>query len=116
MEQGFEYSRRREFSMMLKNLVAASGKTQKEICKDLGIPLSSFNSWIQLRAFPRDSYVKKLESYFGVDFRTLHLEFMANCFELSDLLERNVVTINGYELNARDKKKLYKLAELMFME
>lgn len=57
---------RRIFSKNLNRYISNSGKQQKEVAKDLGIPNTTFNSWCTGRIVPRMGKVQMIADYFGV--------------------------------------------------
>lgn len=57
---------RRIFSKNLNRYISNSGKQQKEVAKDLGIPNTTFNSWCVGRIMPRMGKVQMIADYFGI--------------------------------------------------
>ena len=54
---------------MAKNLsyfIEKSGKTQKEICEDLGFARTTFNEWVKGKKYPRIDKIEIMADYFGV--------------------------------------------------
>lgn len=41
-------------------------KSQKDVCRDLGIHEATFNDWVNGRSYPRIDKIEKLAKYFGV--------------------------------------------------
>lgn len=64
------------FAENLTRYVECSGKTQKEIAEDLGVPYSTFNEWTKGKKYPRMDKVELLANYFSI--------------KKSDLIERKV--------------------------
>lgn len=54
------------FSRNLKRYIENSGKTQKEIAKDIGVSTGTFCDWTRGRLYPRMDKVQKLADYFGI--------------------------------------------------
>ena len=54
------------FSKNLKHYVMASGKTQKEVAKDLGYTYTTFNAWIRGTAIPNAAKIQTIADYFGI--------------------------------------------------
>lgn len=54
------------FSANLNRYIKKSGKTQKQISKDLGINPQTVNSWCRGIALPRMGKVQMLADYFGI--------------------------------------------------
>ena len=42
------------------------GKTQKEICKDLGFKEMTFSDWVNAKTYPRIDKIEKIANYFHV--------------------------------------------------
>ena len=42
------------------------GKTQKEICKDLGVKEMTFSDWVNAKTYPRIDKIEKIANYFHV--------------------------------------------------
>lgn len=58
---------RKIFLKNLLNYVNASGKTQKEIAKAIGVSPQTFNTWCQGVAIPRIDKVQMLADYFRIN-------------------------------------------------
>lgn len=54
------------FANNLKYYVNKSGKMQKEIAKDLNVPVQTFNSWCKGVCIPRMDKVQQLADYFKI--------------------------------------------------
>lgn len=55
--------------VMAKNIrwyLMSNEKTQKEICKDLGIKETTFSDWMNAKTYPRIDKVEKMANYFGI--------------------------------------------------
>ena len=74
-----------------------SGKTQKEVAKDINVSPQTFNTWCQGIALPRMGKVQKLADYFGVN--------------KSDLIEEKEDTVDETYYFNEDAREL---AEFMF--
>lgn len=57
---------RKIFAQNLKYYVANSGKMQKEIAKDLDVPLQTFNGWCNGVSIPNMGKVQKIADYFKI--------------------------------------------------
>ena len=55
------------FSRNLKRYLQISGKTQKEVAKDVGVSTGTFCDWVKGRSYPRMDKVQLLAEYFGVN-------------------------------------------------
>lgn len=51
----------------IKFYLNKSGKTQKEICKDLGIAETTFSGWVRAVTYPRIDKIEKMANYFGIE-------------------------------------------------
>lgn len=58
---------RRVFGMNLSYYIARSGKQQKEIAKDLGFPVTTFNTWCRGKIMPKMGKVQAIADYFGIE-------------------------------------------------
>lgn len=54
------------FAQNLTHYVRASGKMQKDIAKELGYPLQTFNGWCKGVSFPSMDKVQKIADYFHI--------------------------------------------------
>jgi len=54
------------FAANLKKYVELSGKSRREICKDLDINYYTFSDWINGRKYARMDKVELLANYFGI--------------------------------------------------
>lgn len=52
------------FAKNLKRYINASGKDRKDIAADIGVPLSTFNEWVNGRKYPRIDKIEILSNYF----------------------------------------------------
>lgn len=59
-----EQEQREIISRNIKERCRLSGKTQKDVAKDLGLPYSTLNSWVRARSTPQVSMIQKLADYF----------------------------------------------------
>lgn len=57
---------KRIFSINLNRYINRSGKTQKEIAKELGFLPSTFNTWCTGAAFPSTGKLQALADYFNI--------------------------------------------------
>lgn len=48
----------------LKRYIDASGKERKDIAADLGVPISTFNEWVNGRKYPRIDKIEIMAHYF----------------------------------------------------
>lgn len=61
-----DIEQKKVFSRNLNNLLALSGKTQREVADSINVLPSTFNTWCQGVALPRMGKVQLLADYFGV--------------------------------------------------
>ena len=54
------------FARNLNHYIAESGKTQKEIAKDLGFHPSTFNTWCVGKISPSSGKIQRIADYFGI--------------------------------------------------
>lgn len=54
------------FSRNLTHYINESGKMQKDIAKDLGVPIQTFNGWCKEVSIPNMGKVQKLADYFHI--------------------------------------------------
>lgn len=54
------------FSYNLRQFIADSGKTQKEIADAVGVSAPTLNEWASGKKFPRIDKIQRLADYFGV--------------------------------------------------
>lgn len=62
------------FVKRLRHYIELSGKQQKEIAKDLNIPVATFNNWCTGRIMPRIGGIDMLAKYFDVPRSDLLIE------------------------------------------
>lgn len=53
-------------ALNIRNLLTVSGKSQKELCRDLGFRESTFSDWINAKTYPRIDKIEIMANYFGV--------------------------------------------------
>lgn len=89
------------FSRNLNNMLASSGKTQKDVAEALNILPTTFNTWCTGTALPRMGKLQLLADYFGV--------------QKSELLEDASATSPAPELTPDEEEllKAYRLLDLM---
>lgn len=66
---------RLHFGANLGRLIAESGKSQAEICKELAIHGTQLNRFLQSQSFPRPDVLQAICVFFGVDARILTTDF-----------------------------------------
>lgn len=89
------------FTKNLNSYIEASGKTQLEISKSIGVSPQTFNTWCKGIAIPRMGKVQALADYFGIN--------------KSDLIEEKNESDTSYYLNDETKKiaqEIYENKEL----
>ena len=62
-----EEAQKRIFSKNLNSYIEASGKTQLEIAKSIGVSPQTFNTWCKGIAIPRMGKVQALADYFHIN-------------------------------------------------
>ena len=70
------------------------GKTQKEICKDLGFKEMTFSDWVNAKTYPRIDKIEKMANYFHVQKADL-VEEKRKPLKNSVPIERRMVPIIG---------------------
>lgn len=70
------------------------GKTQKEICKDLGFKEMTFSDWVNAKTYPRIDKIEKMANYFHVQKADL-VEEKRNPLKNIVPIERRMVPIIG---------------------
>lgn len=78
------------FTKNLNSYINASGKTQLEISKHIGVSPQTFNTWCKGIAIPRMGKVQALADYFGIN--------------KSDLLEEKTESDDSYYINEETRK------------
>ena len=75
----------------LKRLAYNSGKTQKEIAKDLGVNQSTLACWMNGIRTPKMPKIDMLADYFGVTRDEIMLPFGMVPLESFSAFERNII-------------------------
>ena len=75
----------------LKRLAYNSGKQQKEIANELGIPQSTLNTWMNGYRIPKIESVDMLAEYFGVTRNEIMLPYGMVPLETISAFERNII-------------------------
>ena len=97
------------FSRNLTHYVNASGKMQKDIAKDLGVPIQTFNGWCKEVSIPSMGKVQKLADYFHIG-KTDLLDTKTD-YSLS-FSDEEVVIIEGYrQLNDSQKDLIKRMVD-----
>ncbi len=60
----------------IRRYLLLTGKTQKEVCKDLGIKEMTFSDWVNAKTYPRIDKIEKLANYFHVQKADLVEEYV----------------------------------------
>ena len=63
-----ENNRYTEFGIKLKNLLKEKGISQLQFSKEIDVPFSTVNSWVNGKAYPRLPQLTRLEEYFDTRF------------------------------------------------
>lgn len=50
----------------IKKYLEITGKTQKDVCKELGFKESTFSDWLNAKVYPRIDKIEILANYFGI--------------------------------------------------
>lgn len=104
----------------IKRLLALSGKTQKQMCKDLGFKESTFSDWVNAKTYPRIDKIELMATYFEVTKGDLvessTPETKKVPKELKKLLEDEEIALNGRMMSAEDKEKMMRIIEAAFYE
>lgn len=106
----------------IKKFLAASEKTQKELCQSLGFRESTFSDWVNAKTYPRIDKIEMMANYFGITKADL-VEGSPNSQpakkvpkDLKKILEDEEVTLNGRMMSAEDKEKMMRIIEAAFYE
>ena len=59
----------------IRRYLMLTGKTQKEVCKDLGIKEMTFSDWVNAKTYPRIDKIEKLSNYFHIQKADLVEEY-----------------------------------------
>ena len=100
------------FSSNLKKLMELKNINQTEICKDLGLPFTTFNAWYTGYAYPRIDKIELLANYFGV----LKSDLIENKTEETLTLKNELIKMleEKYEtMTDEDKKQLIDFADYL---
>lgn len=90
---------RETMSKNLKFYIDKSGKTQKEISDDTGLPASSLNDWVKGKNYPRIDKIEMLANYFGILKSDLIEEKSADHKEMQ---KNNDIIVNAVNRMRRD--------------
>lgn len=94
------------FSKNLKKYVRKSGKTAKQICRDLNIPYQKYKEWISPNSvhMPHTNTIVALANYFGVQYADLLADDATN--PIQDKQTQNILKqIEQMEKQAMRTKK-----------
>lgn len=61
-----EEEQRKIFSKKINYYIYQSGKTQKEVAKDLGFSPTTFNTWCMGKILPKTGKIQAIADYFGI--------------------------------------------------
>lgn len=61
-----EQEQRRIFSKNLNRYIYESGKQQKEVAKDLGFSVTTFNTWCRGKILPSMGKIQRIADYFRI--------------------------------------------------
>ena len=104
----------------IKRLLALSGQTQKQMCKDLDFKESTFSDWVNAKTYPRIDKIELMANYFGVSKADLVESPTPQTKkvpkDLKKILEDEEVTLNGRMMSDEDKEKMMRLIEAAFYE
>lgn len=101
------------FMRNLNHYIAASGKTQKQIAKDLDISPQLLNSWSKGVAMPRMDRVQRLANYFKVYVSDLIEDHL---FDIKIKTEAEIICEKVYKLNQAQLKHLNAYVDLLLSE
>lgn len=66
-----DFEQKKIISYNLQGLIIYSGKDQKEIAIDLDVNPPTFNQWVNGKAIPSVSMLKRIATYFGITLSQL---------------------------------------------
>lgn len=103
-----EEAQKRIFTKRLNSYVNASGKTQLEIAKSIGVSPQTFNTWCKGVAIPRMSKLQALADYFSINKSDLIENIPEN--EHKKIFSKNL----RYYMNKYNKKQSDLINDLGF--
>ena len=75
---------RKKFAYNLKMNIARSGKSQKDVARDLGFNQTTFNTWCVGKILPSLGKIQKIADYFGIGKSELLGEAEPHRFHFDD--------------------------------
>lgn len=54
------------FAKNLRHYMELHGKTQTDLCRDLGFKISTFSDWVNANSYPRIDKIEMIANYFGI--------------------------------------------------
>jgi transcriptional regulator with XRE-family HTH domain len=74
----------------IKFYMRKAEKTQKEICKDLGIAETTFSGWVRAVTYPRIDKIELMANYFGIEKSDLVEDKQSSTPTLNNRDERDI--------------------------
>ena len=94
------------FAKNLAYYLSISGKEQKEIAEDIGVPTSTFNDWTKGKKYPRIDKIELLANYFRIKKSDL-IEDKANAPDKSKLTEGEKLLLDLFRQIPEDQQKVF---------
>lgn len=89
----------------IKKYLELTGKSQKDVCKELGFKESTFSDWLNAKVYPRIDKIEIMANYFGIKKADLVEDSSSNTFiKLTDAESEHIK--NYRELSADDKEEI----------
>ena len=106
-----DFGNKEVFSTNLKRYIEMSGKTRRDIARELGLKESSLNGWCRGEYYPRIDNIEILADYFGC-FKSDLIE----CNPNSSILCEEKKKIIEFVTNCSEKETQMILAFIKIME
>jgi transcriptional regulator with XRE-family HTH domain len=102
------------FARNLKRYMDLSGKTQKEICRDLNFGESTFSEWVNANTYPRIDKIEMLANYFGIEKSDLIEENKdRKAFELKGTYFNFAKSLQEKNVSEDDLQKIWQFYEMI---
>lgn len=92
------------FAKNLNRFIAESGKTQKEVAKELGFNPTTFNTWCVGKILPRVGRIQRIADYFHVPKSALTDE-QPESIPILLITDFEVEIINAYRASSKERQE-----------